>query len=584
MEHAATEAQLLIFLLQILVLLGCARGLGEVFRRIGQPPIIGEMLVGVIFGPSILGRAWPDLFARLFPPSPAQWQMLEAVSEFGVLFLLLVNGLDVDVSVAWKQRKDSFVISVSDVFVPLAIGFTMALFIPGRFMVVPGQRLLFAYVVGTAVTIGALPVAVRALHDINILKTDLGLLILSALTVNDIIGWVLFTIAVGLAAGNASFVRVSSVVVFTLGFTAACLTVGRTLVDRALRWAQRSKMPQPGSTLTLVVLLGLLCGSITQWIGVHALFGFFLAGVMAGDSSSLSERTKEIIDQMVYSIFVPLFFVFIGVRIDFLSNFDVLLVLVITLVSVGARYAGAWLGSLGTSIAKHDRNPVAIAHTAGGAMAIVIALIALDAGVITRPVFVAIVFSAIASSLLVGPWLAWSLKRRHWVRILDFFLPRAFRMDLESREPLGAIRELCDAAAAEKNIPDAPLLFNAVADRERTKATAIGQGIAFPHARLTEIASPRVVMGLSHGGIDWDAPDGLPVRWVFMILTPADDLESQVTILAELAAAMSRPALPEKLLAAKTGSDAWEFLRKALSESGRGPAAAGSSNGPQAAS
>jgi len=478
-----SEAELLRFLIQILVLLACARILGELFRRWGQPAVIGELLVGVAFGPSILGQisALRPLYDYLFPTGPeATWQVrFETIAEFGVLFLLLANGLEVDVSVVWRQRKEATIISISDIFLPLIAGFVMALFIPARFMAgVDPNRYVFAYLIGTAVTIGALPIAVRALHDINILRTDIGLLILSALTANDIIGWMLFTIAVGLAMGEVSVARVFTVFFFTVGFTAACMTFGRILVDRALRKLNDLPIPQPGSSLTFVVLVGILCGAITTRIGIHALFGFFMAGIMAGDSDALSERSREIISQMVYSIFVPLFFVNIGLQVDFISHFHLGLALLITAVCVGGRYAGAWLGSLSTSVAKKDRGPIAVAHTAGGAMAIVVALLALQEKVVTEEIFVAIVFSAIVSSITLGPWLTWSIRRRQVVKIFDFFLPKSFVTDMKASTPYEAILELSEAAAEDKTLPDAETIAAAVIDREQIKTTAIGQGVA----------------------------------------------------------------------------------------------------------
>jgi len=564
------EAELLRFLIQILLLLGCARALGELFRRWGQPAVIGELLVGVVFGPSILGQitALQPLFDYLFPAGPeATWKLrFETIAEFGVLFLLLANGLEVDVSVVWRQRKEATIISVSDVFLPLIAGFIMALFIPSRFMAgVDPNRYVFAYLVGTAVTIGALPVAVRALHDINILRTDIGLLILSALTANDIIGWVLFTIAVGLAIGEVSVARVFTVLFFTLGFTAACMTFGRILVDRALKKLNDWPVPQPGSSLTFVVLVGILGGAITTYIGIHALFGFFMAGIMAGDSDALSERSREIISQMVYSIFVPLFFVNIGLQVDFVSHFHLGLALLITAVCVGGRYAGAWLGSLGTSVAKKDRGPIAVAHTAGGAMAIVVALLALQEKVVTEEVFVAVVFSAILSSITLGPWLTWTIRRRQVVKILDFFRPKLFVTDMKAVTRYESIRELAEAGAADKTLPDAETIAAAVIDREKMQSTATGQGIAFPHARMEQVSEPRVLMGLSMLGTDWDAPDGLPVRWVFLVLTPADDLDSQLVILSSIARVIMQPQVKSDLLLAKDSSKAWSILKQALS-------------------
>ncbi|HUS57955.1 MAG TPA: cation:proton antiporter [Planctomycetota bacterium] len=559
-----TEHDILLFLLQLLLLLGCARALGELFRRWGQPAIVAEVLVGMIFGPSILGNIARPLYDFMFPADHSQHKvMMETMSQVGVLFLLLVNGLDVDISMAWKQRRDSFAIAVSDIIIPLAIGFGAAMLIPKSFMV-DDRRILFAAFVGTAATISALPVAMRALHDLNMLRTDMGLLIISALTINDVVGWVLFTIILGIASPTGvDLMYIARVLLATIGFAAFCLTLGRRLATIALYRLKGLGLPEPATSLTFVVLMGLAGGTITQLVGIHALFGFFLAGIMIGDSPAMSERTKEIIEQMVYSIFVPLFFVGIGMKIDF-QHFNVLLVVGLSAVRIVARFIGAYVGTLKSSVAVHDRVPISVAHTPGGAMEIVVGAVAREMGLISPEIFAALVFGAVVSSALVGPWLAWAMKRRRKIRVLDFFIPKAFVLDLKAHTVPDVIRELAESLAHESGMPPADAIAQAVQDREQTMSTAAGESVAFPHARMTAITKPAVVMGISSAGIEWDAPDGRSVHYVFMILTPADDIESQVTILAAIARMISKPENKSRLLLAGDNAQAWETIKASL--------------------
>src|SRR5262249_37962888 len=170
----------------------------------------------------------------------------------------------------------------------------------------------------------------------------LGLLTLCGYAVNDILAWVIFSFLLALATQSALHVHAITFFLFaTLIFTAFCLTLGRRLVDAAIGAITKYLPQQPGAVLSFGCCLGLLCGCITQWMGLNALFGFFLAGIMAGEARALSERTRQILSQMVHAVFVALFFAGIGLRLDFFTNFNAPLVLFVTVVSIVGKFGGA---------------------------------------------------------------------------------------------------------------------------------------------------------------------------------------------------------------------------------------------------
>jgi Kef-type K+ transport system membrane component KefB len=303
-----SEHHLGTFLIQVLLLLGLARGFGELLRRFGHPAIVGEIAIGLLLGPTLLGRAAPELQAAIFPPDPLQQVMLETVSWFGVLFLLLETGLEVDVSAAWRQRGPALRIGVIGVLVPLAIGFALSLGLPDRYLADPAQRIPFALFLGTTIAISAMVIIARVLHDLELVKSDLGLVTLCGYAVNDVLAWMILAIVLGLPSPESvSFGSIGLVLVFTVAFTAFCLTWGLRVVDRAVAYVSEQLPDQPGAVLTLVSCLGIGCGALTQRAGLTALFGFFLAGIMAGEARGLSERTRQNVSQMVHSIFVPLY-------------------------------------------------------------------------------------------------------------------------------------------------------------------------------------------------------------------------------------------------------------------------------------
>jgi Kef-type K+ transport system membrane component KefB len=563
--HFINEQNILVFLVQILLLLGLARGLGEVFRRWKQPAITAEILVGILLGPTILGRLFPAVYQAVFPPDPIQQNMLETVGWVGVLFLLLETGLEVDFSAAWRQKGDALKIALADIVVPLAIAFAASMLLPSRYLAEPDHKVAFSLFMATVMAISAMPVAARTLHDLNLSKTDLGFLILSAMSVNDIIGWLLFTLVLSLfTQGNLEVARILLIFVGTIGFAVFCLTIGRRLADAAVFEIKRREMPQPGAALTFIVLLGVLCGAITQWIGIHALFGFFLAGIMAGEARELSERTRQIVSQMVYAVFVPLFFASIGLKIDFAAHFDWLLVAFVAGIGIGSRYLGAWLGVRLTQLPRSNRAAIAVAHTPGGAMEIIIGLLALEYGLITQPVFVAIVFGALLSSIILGPWLSYSVSRRKEVSILEYFSRASIIANLKAATRDQAIHELSELAAAQERVHEAQGIYAAVLARESEMGTALEEGLAIPHARFQRMPRPIIVFGRSRTGIeDWDSPDGQHIHFVFLVLAPPYS-DAQVQILAHVVRTMQEPEVREQLIQADDADAIWSIFSGAF--------------------
>ena len=563
--HYLSEHHFLIFLLQILLLLVMARGFGEVFRHWGHPPVVGEILVGLLLGPTLLGRLSPELYSTLFPPDPIQYTMLETVSWFGVLLLLLETGLEVDVSAAWQQRGPALRIGIIGVVVPLAVGFLLSLLLPDAYLATPDQRLTFALFLGTTMAISAMVIIARVLHDLDLVKSDLGLLTLCGYAVNDILAWVILSLVFATAA--AATLSIGSVLLLlttAVGFTAFCLSLGLRLVDRSLTGLVARMPHQPGVVLTFVCCLGLLCGAVTQWVGLTGLLGFFLAGIMAGDAGALSERVRQILTQMVHAIFVPLYFATIAIQIDFFAQFDVFLVLFVTVVSIAGKYFGAWLGAQQAGLSSVDRVSIGIAFTPSGVTGIVVAAMAVEHQIITIPVFVSIVLSAIISSLIVGPWLMWSIRRRPAMHIAELFVRRALIPHLTGMTRQAVLQELCQEIAEHQPALDQETVYAAVQAREELMGTSVGSGIAIPHARLAALSKPVLTCGRSPAGVDWDAPDGLPVQLVFLLLTPVQDEGAQLQILAALARTMSAQEVRQSLVQAEDAGELWQRLRDVL--------------------
>ncbi|MDZ7316562.1 MAG: cation:proton antiporter [candidate division KSB1 bacterium] len=559
--HFLDEEHILLFLLQLLILMGFARGLGELFRKWKQPALTAEILVGVMLGPTLLGRFLPEFQQMLFPPDAIQQSMLEAVAWLGVLFLLLETGIEIDFSIAWRQRGSAFIIALVDIVVPMIVAFAAVIFLPDRYMVAPDHRILFSLFMAVVMTISAMPVAARVLHDLGLLKAEIGFLVMSALAVNDIIGWVLFTIILGVFTSTSlSITPVLAVFLGTIGFAAAALTIGRRFSIKLFDALQVSQFPEPATSLTITVMLGLLFGVLTQKLGIHALFGFFIAGVVVGEAKSLSEQTRGIISQMVHALFVPLFFANIGLKIDFAANFDLPLVLLMCIVGIVGRYLGAWLGVTLTPVPRVNRHLIAIAHTPGGMMEIVVALLALEAGLITQQVFIAIVISAVFSSVTLGPWMASALSRRAAVSPAQFLVPEAVIANLHATTRSAALEQMASALSPQCGAAMQKCIIQTAMAREWEYGTAIGNGVAVPHVRIDGLRNPLLAFGRSPDGIDWDTPDGIPVRYVFLLVTPTATADLHVQILGAIARAMSSAENRRKIAEARNAKELFNVL------------------------
>jgi len=238
---------------------------------------------------------------------------------------------------------------------------------------------------------------------------------------------------------------------------------------------------------------------------------------------------------------------------------------VFTAVAIGAKFVGAWLGAVWAKLSKPDALSIGIAHIPGGAMEIVVGVLALEFGLISDRVFVPIVFAAISSSVLVGPWLAWSIRRRSALDVRRFLLRHAILDNLQGGTRWEIMSELCEAISEEEEI-DRESTLSAVQEREETMGTGLERGVAVPHARLSGLDAPMIAFGRSRSGVDWDAFDGLPTHFAFLILTPEKEEGAQTQILAAIARTMQQDTIREDLMMADNAETLFRILNQSLGE------------------
>lgn len=402
--HYLNEGHILLFLLQILVLLGCARTLSAICEAIKIPAITGEILTGVVLGPTLLGRASPSLQLWLFPLDEIQSTMLETVSWLGVFFLLLSSGFHVDIRKAFLSGRAALLIGIVGVLFPIAIGYPVFSTFDPIYWGDKANVISFALFLSVAGSITAISVVARTLGDLEISKTPKGSLALSSCAINDIFGWFLFTVVIALVTPQTmGTVELVISVVGIIVFIVLSTIFGAKLLSTALRRVEATSLTQPAAVQTLIVSVGLLCGAITQWLGIHAILGFFLAGTIAGSAKGVSDNLRRSVSDTLHAIFVPIFFATLGLKIDFLAGMVLWPTVIFCAVAILGKFVGAWLGARLGKQSQQISILMGIIFIPGGAMEIVVATLALELQLIGNAIFVAIVFAALASSILAGP-------------------------------------------------------------------------------------------------------------------------------------------------------------------------------------
>ncbi|WP_228780187.1 cation:proton antiporter [Aquiflexum lacus] len=394
--------------LQLAAMLLLARIFAEIAQRFRQPAVVGELLAGILLGPTILGTFVPDFHEYLFMSNPSANLALDGFVQIAVVLLLFIAGLEVELHLVWSQGKSALSISLLGLIVPFALGFVFPYYFSSFFGLAEGDKLLFSLFMGTAMSITALPVVVRILMDLNLFKTKMGMLIVASAMVNDIIGWLIFSVILSFM-GKGSNLSLFQTIGITLVFTFFMLTLGKIIINKVLPWVNK-KLAWPGGVLSLSMAFCFLAAAFTEWLGIHAIFGAFLLGVALGDSEHMSERAKEIVHQFINNIFAPLFFVSIGLKINFFTNFELMLTLAVLVISFAGKIVGSGYGAYRGGFNIKESLAVGFGMNARGAMEIILGLIALENGLIDEKLFVALVVMAIITSMTSGPLMKWALK------------------------------------------------------------------------------------------------------------------------------------------------------------------------------
>ncbi len=412
---AASHHDVLVLLVQITILLFTARALGEIAQRLGQPSVVGEILAGIILGPSLLSSLFPAFGAWIVPQTAVQGYLLEVISLLGAMFLLLITGLETDLTLIKRHARTAVGVSFGGIVVTFCTGFLLGQYLPDFLLANPTQRLVFSLFVATAMSISAIPVIAKVLMDLNLMRRDIGQTIIAAGMSDDTIGWMLLSVVAGLATGEAiSAGSVLQTVGSVLAFMVLSFTVGRWIVKKSLDYVQDEVISRD-KLLTLVMVFTFAWGALTQAFNLEAVLGAFVIGILFGQMARLPETVHHKLESMALGIFSPIFFAVAGLKVNIQNLFDpqlILITLLVIAVATGGKVVGTYLGA--RLIGRRD-HWTSLSFGAGlnarGAMEIIIATIGLNLGILSQDMFSIIVIMAMTTSLMAPPALRWVLRR-----------------------------------------------------------------------------------------------------------------------------------------------------------------------------
>lgn len=401
------EHSLLLFWAQLFVLVAVARSLGGLMRRIGQPAVVGELAAGLLIGPSVLGKLWPAGYGWLFPSDDAvQSAIILSISWLGVAMLLVVTGFETDLKLLTSLGRSSYLISTGSLVVPLAMGFGLGMVLPESLLGDPAMRVPFALFMAVALSISALPVVAKILMDMNLMRRDIGQITVAAGMANDLVGWILLGTIAGLVGqGGFDLTALLTTVGLMALYLVAILTAGQRLVDAALRRARPNGVV---STFTVVVVTALGSGVVTQLIGVEAVLGAFVAGIVLGRSRYQQPEVRHSLETVVHGFLAPVFFATAGLSVDLASlasPANALSALAVVVVAAIAKLAGSFIGATLGGMSAREGIAIGVGLNARGAMEIVVATIGLGLGVLNAGSYAVVVVLAITTSMMAPPLL-----------------------------------------------------------------------------------------------------------------------------------------------------------------------------------
>ena len=392
---------LLHVLLALVVVIIASRALGMVFRYLQQPPVIGEVIAGIILGPSLLGRVAPGASAYLLPATVAPF--LGIIAQVGVILFMFLVGLELDTSLLRKKTHSTVAISHASIIAPFLLGSLTALWIYPKLSSRDVPFGIFALFMGVSMSVTAFPVLARILTDRGIHKTRLGVIAISCAAVDDVTAWCLLALLVSIAQSRMGSALLT--IGLTVGYVALMLVAVRPAVARIVRRQELLRTVTKGTTA--LVLVGLLLSALaTEYIGIHPLFGAFLLGAIIPHKSLLAKGMSTKLEDLVVVLLLPAFFAFTGMRtqIGLVSGVDNWLVCAVIVVAAClGKFGGSAVAARLSGLDWRDSASLGVLMNTRGLMELIVLNIGLDLRVLSPTLFAMMVIMALVTTFATTP-------------------------------------------------------------------------------------------------------------------------------------------------------------------------------------
>jgi Kef-type K+ transport system membrane component KefB len=390
-----------LFLLQIAVIVGFSRLVAAAFRRFGQPQVVGEMAAGLALGPTLFGLLFPDAYHALFPP--ASLGFLNSLSQIGLAIFIYLVGVRVDFAELRHQRGVAIVTSNISVLVPLLMGIVLAQYLYPRYG--SGSRLAFALFIGTAMSVTAFPVLARILMERNLLGTRLGSVAIACAAVDDITAWILLASIVAMTSHDRNARPLWLMFVYLAVYAVIMLILGRVLNAWSIR-VDEKKLPL--NAMVIFVVLALVSGAAGEWIGIHALVGGFVAGLVT--PRKFRQQLIDKLEAVTLLLLIPLFFVLTGIRTNLLfrggagAYLDLFLIL---LVAVASKWGGTMIGARAKGMGWRDACQLGLMMNTRGLVELIVLNVGLETSILSPSLFSMMVCMALVTTLMTTPLIDW---------------------------------------------------------------------------------------------------------------------------------------------------------------------------------